>query len=603
MSQSFSPSSPSPANTGHQFLQQILANRRRLIADSSRQDEAAFPNAEQLAETVAFAPREGNIWLCGQRYLLMQGAAFGQLRRELIQSLGLEKARGLLTRLGWQAGARQAERVAEQWPEGDHGCLYSAGPHLHMLEGMVNVEQIRFEIDNSIGHFYAEHYWYNSLEDDEHIAAYGIGDDSACWMQIGFASGYASSLLGRLVVFREVECRSTGHQACRIIGKPAEQWDDIEPDLAYLDPEAFLSRSTYTNRQDLFDAAAIEEEETMVGASKAFNAAFQKLQRVAPTQATVLLSGESGVGKELFAQRLHQASPRSQGPFVALNCATLPEQLVEAELFGVERGAFTGANRSRPGRFERAHGGTLFLDEIATLSPSAQSKILRALQEGEIERVGGDKPIRVDVRVVAASNVRLQDEVQAGRFREDLYYRLNIFPIHLPPLRERREDIPLLAQHFLRLFAKRYGRNVNGFAPPLRKALLAYAFPGNVRELQNLIERGVIACNDGEAMDLPHIDLGDLPFEQEPPAALSQEQPLPEPTGKAALIATGESQPALSRLSDFISGRVQQLGTSLEEIEDLLVRVAVERSTGNITAAAQMLGMSRAQVSYRLKGK
>jgi DNA-binding NtrC family response regulator/predicted hydrocarbon binding protein len=596
MSQSFSASS---ATAGQQFLQQILANRRRLIADSSRQgDTAAFPNADQLAETVAFAPREGHIWLCGQRYLLMQGAAFGQLRRELIQSLGLEKARGLLTRIGWQAGARQAERVAEQWPEGEHGSLYSAGPHLHMLEGMVNVEQIRFEIDNSIGHFYAEHYWYNSLEDDEHIAASGIGDDSACWMQIGFASGYASSLLGRLVVFREVECRATGHQACRIIGKPAEQWDDIEPDLAYLDPEAFLSRSTYSHPQEPSQVPTIEEEPAMVGASQTFNAACRKLQRVAPTQATVLLSGESGVGKELFAQRLHQTSPRSRSPFVALNCATLPEHLVEAELFGVERGAFTGAHRSRPGRFERAHGGTLFLDEIVTLTPSAQSKILRALQEGEVERIGGDKPIRVDVRVVAASNVDLQEEVRAGRFREDLYYRLNIFPIHLPPLRERREDILLLAQHFLRRFCGRYGRNVNGFAPSLRKALLAYAFPGNVRELQNLVERGVIACDDGEAMDLQHIDFGDLSLELEPSTGRPLEQPVSEQRA-----ATTESQPALSRLADFINGRERRLGTTLKEIKDLLVRIAMERSTGNITAAAQMLGMSRAQVSYRLKGK
>jgi transcriptional regulator with PAS, ATPase and Fis domain len=550
--------------------------------------------------------------------MLLQGSAFGSIRRELIEALGFDKACGLLTRIGWQAGARDAAQVSEQWPEGDDASLYSAGPRLHMLEGMVNVEVVRFEIDSGVGHFYSEFLWHNSLEDDEHIAAYGLGGEPACWMEIGYASGYASSLLGRLVVFREQECRAMGHQACRIVGKPADQWDDIDVDLAYLDPGDFLSRSTYASGTET-SVAELEEPadgKPLVGISAAFVVATQLLQRVAPTQATVLLIGESGVGKELFARSLYQASSRQDMPLVALNCATLPENLVEAELFGVERGAFTGAERSRPGRFERAHGGTLFLDEIATLSFSAQSKILRALQEGEIERVGGTAPIRVDVRVIAATNLDLRREVEAGRFREDLFYRLNVFPIHLPPLRERREDIPLLMSYFLRHFSLRHGRHLAGFSTRLVNALLTYRFPGNIRELQNLIERGVISAGDGEVIDIVHLAEVGAPLmgaaigltpegrlstgERREDAA--DELRTATESSKDGGGADARREPVLEGLQAFVSGQQRVLNTSLADIELYLVRLAMERSGGNVTAAAQMLGMSRAQVSYRLKG-
>ncbi|CAD5108576.1 sigma-54-dependent Fis family transcriptional regulator [Zestomonas carbonaria] len=606
--------------TDEDFFRHLLSRQKRLIVDrASRFDPKGLPSAEQLAETVAFAPQDGSIWLCGQRMMLLQGSAFGAIRRELIEALGFDRARGLLTRIGWQAGARDAAQVSEQWPEGDHASLYSAGPRLHMLEGMVNVEVVRFEIDSSVGHFYSEFLWHNSLEADEHIASYGLGNEPACWMEIGYASGYASSLLGRLVVFREQECRATGQHACRIVGKPAEEWDDLDAELAHLDASDFLSRSTYACGHATAVAELQEpaDDKPMVGISAAFVAATQLLERVAPTQATVLLTGESGVGKELFARTLHQSSSRRQTPLVALNCATLPENLVEAELFGVERGAFTGAERSRPGRFERANGGTLFLDEIGTLSLGAQSKILRALQEGEIERVGGTTPIRVDVRVVAATNVDLRCEVEAGRFREDLFYRLNVFPIHLPPLRERREDIPLLMSYFLRKFSARHGRRLAGFSTRLVNALLTYRFPGNIRELQNLIERGVIAASDGEVMDVIHLSEGGsspistpvgltaegrLSAPPEMSGRRAGDEPVQERTAEAPRATAGE-EPELASLMAFVSGREQALGTSLDEVERRLVHLALERSGGNITAAAQMLGMSRAQVSYRLKGK
>lgn len=609
------------------FIEQLLRQKKPLLVDRTIQfDLSGYPSADHLAETVTFAPDDGNIWLCGQRMMLLQASSFGAIRSELAHALGAERARGLLTRTGWQAGARDAAKVNEQWPAGDHASLFSAGPRLHMLKGMLRAEVIRFEIDSGIGHFYAEFLWHNSIEDDVHIAANGIGSEAACWMQIGYASGYASSLLGRLIVFREVECRATGQQACRIIGKPAQLWEDVEADLAHFDASEFLSRSSHVAPASPAPDALAEptaDDKPMVGICASFIAATHLLQRVAPTQATVLLTGESGVGKELFARTLHQSSSRRHLPMIALNCATLPENLVEAELFGVERGAFTGADRSRPGRFERANGATLFLDEIATLSLSAQSKILRALQEGEIERVGGTTAIRVDVRVIAATNLNLLDEVAAGRFREDLFYRLNVFPIHLPPLRERREDIPLLINHFLRTFSARHGRTLGGLSTRLVNALLTHRFPGNIRELQNLIERGVIAAADGEVMDVIHLSQGGTQNMATPVglttegklsslAATREQRDKAEADAQLLQRAYETQQPGagpspaqatLDKLQAFVQGRERELGASLKEIEGLLVDLALEKSAGNITAAAQMLGMSRAQISYRLKDK
>ncbi|MFG0356603.1 sigma 54-interacting transcriptional regulator [Pseudomonas sp. zbq_11] len=569
------------------------------------------PTLEQLAETVAFSPEDGSIWMCGQRVMLMHSSALGALRRELAETIGLDKTRGLFTRLGWMAGARDAQLVRERWPDGDHAALFSAGPRLHALEGLVKNEVIRFEFDNAHGHFYAEFLWHNSIEDDSHIAAHGIGSESACWMQIGYASGYASSLLGRLIVYREVECRSTGQSQCRIIGKPAEQWPDVQNDLNYFNAEDFLSRSAYKGTNTAIEPSGSDDSDKhMVGVSSAFTAACHMLRRVASTQATVLFIGESGVGKELFAHMLYTIGPRNGKPFVALNCATLPENLVESELFGVERGAFTGADRSRSGRFERAHGGTLFLDEIATLSLSSQGKLLRVLQEREIERVGGSKAIPVDVRVVAATNLDLLEEVKAGRFREDLYYRLNVYPIHLPPLRERRDDIPLLMNYFLRKFCKRHERNVTGFTSRLVNALLAHPFPGNIRELQNLIERGVISAQDDELMDIHHLSQGGLnPISdaiglnaQGQLAMASSVPAVATQRPQAPRVEVG-GEPSVARLRAFLRGDQTTLGTSLEEIESLLVETAMQRSHGNYTLAAQMLGMTRAQLSYRVKGR
>lgn len=236
----------------------------------------------------------------------------------------------------------------------------------------------------------------------------------------------------------------------------------------------------------------------------ALRPAIRQMLQVAPTDATVLITGETGTGKELFAEAIHLSSPRSNKAFVKVNCAALPPQLIESELFGHEKGAFTGALHRRLGKFEMADGGTLFLDEIGELPLDMQAKLLRAIQEKEIERIGGNDTVAVNVRIIAATNKMLEDEVSAGRFRQDLYYRLFVFPIHLPALRERKEDIPLLLQHFARNAALKYGRPVKGIAPSSVKALMDYSWPGNIREMEHMVERAVISNNSPQIfIDVP----------------------------------------------------------------------------------------------------
>jgi two-component system response regulator HydG len=308
----------------------------------------------------------------------------------------------------------------------------------------------------------------------------------------------------------------------------------------------------------------------LVGDAPGFRAVLETLRQAAPTSATILLQGESGTGKELAARLVHDLSPRAPGPFVPINCAAIPEGLLESELFGHEKGAFTGASARKEGRFERAHGGTLLLDEVGEMSLAVQVKLLRFLQDGVLERVGGTEPLRVDVRVVAATNRDLAAEVKAGRFREDLYYRLDVVSVRLPPLRERREDVLALASFFLRRFAEKVPKRVTGFTPAAAAALERYGWPGNVRELQHAVERAVI-LGRGEV-----VDLGDLP-DAIRAAASSPDPAGAAPPGGAVVIP---------------------LGTPMEEVERLVIRRTLEQTKGDKNLAAQILGIA-ARTIYR----
>jgi len=311
----------------------------------------------------------------------------------------------------------------------------------------------------------------------------------------------------------------------------------------------------HENRQLRAQLASAQRPRSIVGSAPAWKRTMEMVYQAAPSQATVLIHGESGTGKELIAKAIHQASLRAGGSFVAFNCAAFPDTLIESELFGYERGAFTGAGARRQGRFEMAHGGTIFLDEVGEMNPQSQVKLLRVLQEGEFERLGSSQTIPVDVRVLAATNRDLKEEVRAGRFREDLYYRLNVIAIALPPLRERTEDIPLLAQHFLQIYCARNGRPSLRLSREALDRLTAYAWPGNVRELENTIERCVVMTRGDEiaASDLPQI--------------------IHDGAGSGRYLTIA-------------------IGTPLEEVESRILAETLRHTRGDKAMAAQLLGIS-----------
>ncbi|MGR9092282.1 MAG: sigma 54-interacting transcriptional regulator, partial [Gammaproteobacteria bacterium] len=389
----------------------------------------------EMRSRLRFMPDSGQIWLDEQRMIMVHAGAMGELRRELIETLGHDRARGVLTRMGYASGTRDAVFVRRLFPNASDNDVYIMGPQLHNLEGIVNVRPVKYEMNVARGICEGEFIWENSYEAEIHRAHYGVDTAPACWMQIGYAAGYTSQLFGSFVLYREVECCAKGDRHCRIIGRPVAQWDDAEQDLKYFQPESLADRLLELQTQVELLRAARQDDDTageLIGESASFKAAFAMIEKVAASQVTVMLLGETGVGKEMFARRIHELSTRANGAFVAVNCAAIPEDLIESELFGVEKGAFTGASRSRPGRFERAHGGTLFLDEVSELSPVAQAKLLRVLQEGEIERIGDTAVRRVDVRVIVATNIDLETAVADGRFRADLFYRLNPYPVSIP---------------------------------------------------------------------------------------------------------------------------------------------------------------------------
>lgn len=452
--------------------------------------------SDELRSRIHFCQRTGQIWLHEHRMLLVHAEAQALLRKELIDTLGLERARGLLTRMGYASGLRDAELARTQSQDCSDVEAFMTGPRLHTLEGIVQTTPVQLELDRMTGRFYGEFLWENSWEGQWHRHHYGVHDEPVCWTQIGYACGYASAFMGRPILFKEVECAGMGNPNCRIIGRPAQEWDDAEEHLRYFTPESIadqlieLQTQVVQLRSTICEKANLPGE--MIGNSPGFRRAFELLRKAANSHITVLLLGETGVGKELFARALHAMGERREQPFVAVNCAAIPTELVESELFGVERGAYTGAQVARAGRFERADGGTLFLDEVGDLPLAAQSKLLRVLQEGQFERVGDDHTHSVDVRVIAATNRSLASDGKSTRFRPDLYYRLSVFPIQAPPLRDRRDDIPALALHFLAAAAKRLGLPPATLKQRHVQELQAYPWPGNIRELQNVIERAVI---------------------------------------------------------------------------------------------------------------
>ena len=574
-----------------------------------------MPQVREFTAKLRFSPNEGKIWLDDRRMVLLNADSFSSLREELIASLGVDTARGLLTRIGYAAGCRDAEMA---WKMGGGKAslkdLMRTGAIFHSLQGFVLAENtLRKDWPVQEGkEYYGEWIWKHSIEDEGHIAHHGIGSHAVCWTEIGYSSGHLSTCTGQRILVREIECRAMGNPYCRNVAKPVSSWEDAAEDLRFLEPQPSKAARSFVPTNMPHGAAPAPNvspstfagetpSDLVVGASTAFHLLRHKVLRVAPTNATVLLLGESGVGKSLIARDVHRSSRRSDMPFAEVNCAAIPEQLMESELFGVDRGAYSGATTSRAGRFEYAEGGTIFLDEIATLSMTAQGKLLRVLQNGEIERLGSSKTLKTNVRVIAATNENLQVAVREGRFREDLFFRLNVFPIVIQPLRERRDDIPLLTEVLLARFSKRHDRPIPGITSRAMEAVLHHRWPGNIRELENVLERGVILAQEGELIDVHHLfsmDSNDLST----PTLLGlnvagdliqfdDSFEVPEDPGDLS----GHT------IDQIAEGLVREGKTSLADMDDAFTRAAVKQAGGNISRAATLLGVSRAQLDYRVK--
>jgi transcriptional regulator with GAF, ATPase, and Fis domain len=428
-------------------------------------------------------------------------------------------------------------------------------------------------------------------------------------------AGLEGALVAPLILRSEPLGALYAQSVSRPFSEGEAEW--VSALCAYLAARLTSARAAQAGKEEVRRARAAEEQlaresklaRPMLGESVALRESLGLVRKVAPTTATVLLLGETGTGKELAARTLHALSPRAEGPFYAINCGALSEQLLLSELFGHKAGAFTGAKSDRAGAFEAARGGTLFLDELGDMSLTAQVSLLRVLQEGELTPVGGDRPVRVDVRLVVATHRDLEADVKAGRFREDLYYRLSVFPVTLPPLRARAEDIPLLAERFLELSARRYGVMARGFSPEALRALRAYAWPGNVRQLEHEVERAVILAGGEPVVGLEHLSAAPraaLAPQGAHPAPLTHPAP-PAPPAPAAPPLAEEIQvepPLRAEAGALPFESLIHLELPLKEamatLEERLIRDRLERCGQNRTRCAESLGLSRQALQVKL---
>jgi two-component system response regulator HydG len=529
-----------------------------------------------LHELLQFDPKGGVLRFANERALILDAVAMGLLRRELIDTLGLTAARAVLTRFGYAHGWRTAEALEHGFPWDSEDEWKRAGGWLHTLQGLVRVEPATWDPAQGPKPI-ALSIWQDSYEAEQHLLHLGRADDAVCWTLTGFASGYMSRAYGRDIYCMEDRCRGKGDAVCRLVGRPIEEWGEtfadhlpfykkacMEAALAQVTEQLKrVERTLRARRHELGPTVAAEVKSVggLVAQSAGMQRALDLARRVAQVDSTVLITGESGVGKERVARFIHDESARTAGPFVAINCGAVPETLLESELFGHAKGSFTGATQDRPGLFEAANNGTLLLDEIGEVPPAMQVKLLRVLQEREVRRVGENKPRAVNVRVLAATNRDLVEEIRAARFRQDLYYRLRVVELRLPALRERRDDILPLARTFLVTAGERSGRKGLSLSPAAAQQQLRHDWPGNVRELENAVERDtVLATRD-------RIEVEDLPDEI-----------------RAIAARSGGASPC-----------------TLAEVERKHIQAVLAGSDGNRAKAAATLGIGTATLYRKLK--
>src|SRR5690554_4818898 len=547
---------------------------------------------KDLTDQIQFQSTEGKIWFGEQRMLLMHLSAMAAFRREVVNSLGIERAKGFFMRLGYQSGIKDAELARKLRPEARDMDIVLAGPQLHSLKGMVRVGPIEIELGQETGEFFGRLEWIDSFEVEICQTELGPMTAPACWSLVGYACAFTSAFMGREIIFRETSCRGCGDEKCIIEGRPAEEWEDAKEFSEYFREDPIMEEVYSLQAQISSLRASLEKQEGQyygIGQSPSYNKVCRMIDKAARGKVSVLLLGETGVGKEVIARSVHLRSERAESPFVAVNCAAIPPDLIEAELFGVEKGAYTGANQSREGRFERAHTGTIFLDEVVELTPRAQASLLRVLQESELERVGDNRTRKVDVRVIAATNESLMQAVEDGRFRADLFYRLNVFPVRIPPLRERIEDLPLLVEHFLKKFHSEYGKRTLGLSDKALEVCVNYRWPGNIRELENVIERGVILTDNNETISQESLFTA-IPEPAEPDVRADL-------VSRRGNVVIGGEPGAPGHWSNA----VLQAEVSLDQVEPLLMQQAMEQAGQDVSNAARIPGLTRPALAYRLK--
>ncbi len=447
----------------------------------------------------------GTIRFAGQRALLLDAMALGILRQYLVENVGPTASRTVLTQFGFAHGWRMAAGLKDAFDWASPTEWHAAGRRIHNLAGLFCAQPGSDDPVTDCGATLLASY-----EAEQHILHFGASQTPACWTIAGLLSGYASRTSGKEIYVLEDRCLAQGHAACHLRGRTRAEWGEarredlvffggkrlaecLDLSLASLIAKLQDAEKKLSQHQKVLRHIAPEAEThtAIVAKSTKMKRAVDLARRVAVVDTTVLLTGESGVGKERIARLIHEESARAAGPFLAVNCGAITETLLESELFGHKRGAFTGATADRAGLFEAANNGTLLLDEIGEMAPMMQVKLLRVLQEREVRRVGENTSRPINVRVLAATNRDLSEQISAGAFRADLFYRINVVEVCIPALRERKDDILQLAKILLADTATRMHRHVVGFTPAAANKLLEYDWPGNVRELQNAIERAV----------------------------------------------------------------------------------------------------------------
>ncbi len=489
-------------------------------------------------ELISLDPETGFPVFGTARLMIVGLAPLARLHKDLIHRLGEESAAKVFLRYGYEAGLGIATNLATLYQWDDEREWLKAGSVMRRVAGLAREEMTHLEFEPAEGHLLIKGRWHDSLETRIWQRDQARPAQPVCHLLCGMASGYASAVLGSEVWVRETSCAAQGHDFCTFEGRPAKDWgmrpeeirsflalDTVEEEVQRLKEALQKARSEARRHSAEVERlrrrqAARKDEAGIIFRSEAMAHLLELARKVAPTSTTVLMYGETGTGKEVLARYLHKHSGRAEHPFLAINCAALPANLLESELFGHVKGAFTGADRDKKGLFVEAGQGTLFLDEVGELPLELQAKLLRALQEREVRPVGGSKYLPVKARIIAASNRDLKEMVRQGEFREDLYYRLAVIPIQIPPLRERRQDILPLARHFL----ARYHPGSPGFAPEAVRLMEAYAWPGNVRELENAMEyAGVLAGEERIAPE--HLPRSVTAGSQDPLASLAVDLP------------------------------------------------------------------------------